>query len=98
MAHELQRCGLPYRVLERQVVGYSWLNHYERLHLHIPKQVSSLPDQPMPATYPQYPSALQFRHYLARYAEQQRLAHETGGEGGDAVGRGCWGGCPARRG
>jgi putative flavoprotein involved in K+ transport len=78
MAHELQRCGLPYRVLERQTVGYSWLNHYERLHLHIPKQVSNLPDQPMPTTYPQYPSALQFRHYLARYAEEQRLAIETG--------------------
>jgi len=78
MARELQRRGLPYRVLERQAVGNSWLHHYERLHLHIPKQVSSLPDQPMPATYPQYPSAIQFRHYLARYAEEQRLAIETG--------------------
>lgn len=80
MARELHRRDLPYRVLERQAVGNSWLHHYERLHLHIPKQVSSLPDQSMPTTYPQYPSALQFRHYLARYAEEQRLAIETGVE------------------
>lgn len=78
MARELQRRGVPYRVLEREVIGYSWLNHYERLHLHIPKQVSHLPDQPMPAAYPDYPSAIQFRHYLARYAAQQQLCVETG--------------------
>ncbi len=40
LAHELQRRGLAYRVLERGVVGESWRNHYDRLHLHTLKEVS----------------------------------------------------------
>ncbi len=78
VAQELQWRGLPYRVLERHAVGYSWLNHYERLQLHIPKQVSALPGRPMPAAYPRFPSGIQFRHYLARYAREGGLAVETG--------------------
>ena len=50
-------------------VGSSWRRHYERLHLHTPKVVSSLPYYDMPADYPRYPSRQQVVDYLQSYAE-----------------------------
>jgi len=78
LARELQRRGLAYRVLERGVVGESWRNHYDRLHLHTLKEVSGLPGLAMPDSYPSFPAGSQFHRYLARYAKEQGLNIETG--------------------
>lgn len=78
LAHELQRRGLAYRVLEREAVGAAWKHHYKRLHLHTLKGVSALPGLPMPASYPAFPSAAQLQRYLERYAEHFGLNISTG--------------------
>jgi len=78
LAHELQRRGLAYRVLERGVGGESWRNHHDRLHLHTLKEVSGLPGLAMPDSYPPFPAGIQFHRYLARYAEEQCLNIEIG--------------------
>ena len=72
-AYELQRRGLPYRVLERNGIGEAWRNHYDRLHLHTLKQLSGLPGMPMPRHYPRFPSAAQFQSYLEAYAQRHHL-------------------------
>jgi len=72
-AYELQRRGLPYRVVEQHTVGYAWQNHYDRLHLHTLKQVSGLPGLPMPKDYPRFPSASQVHAYLENYVRHFRL-------------------------
>ena len=71
MAGQLAHRGMPFTVLEASdYVGFSWRNHYDRLHLHTVKQYSALPHLPFPADYPVYPSRLQVVEYLERYAEQ----------------------------
>src|SRR4029078_7423770 len=54
-------------------VAASWGRHYERLHLHTHKRQSGLPDLPMPAHYPKYPSRDQLVAYLEDYAPHQRI-------------------------
>ena len=49
-------------------VGAVWRRHYDRLHLHTPRMISSLPGLPMPASYGRYPSRAQFVEYLENYA------------------------------
>jgi cation diffusion facilitator CzcD-associated flavoprotein CzcO len=79
-AYYLQQHGLDYCVLEKHSVGYSWQNHYDRLHLHTLKAVSGLPGLPMPANYPDFPSARQVQAYLQDYARHFRLNIEEGVE------------------
>lgn len=73
VAYELQRRGIPYRVLERSSIGEAWRNHYDRLHLHTLKQLSALPGMPMPSNHPRFASAAQFRTYLQAYAQRLQL-------------------------
>lgn len=77
-AYYVRQRGLPYRVLERRAIGYAWQNHYDRLHLHTLKQVSSLPGLPMPRSYPPFPSAAQVQEYLQIYARHFALRVECG--------------------
>jgi putative flavoprotein involved in K+ transport len=72
-AYYLQQRGLDYCVLEKDTVGATWLQHYDRLHLHTLKEVSALPGLPMPADYPRFPSAPQVQAYLQQYARHFRL-------------------------
>lgn len=83
-AYELQQRGIPYRVLEREAIGYAWLNHYDRLHLHTLKQVSALPGLPMPAHFERFPSAHSFQSYLEGYARHFKLNITCGVEVQDA--------------
>ncbi|WP_460975785.1 flavin-containing monooxygenase [Spirosoma knui] len=70
MAGQLAHRKLPFTVLEASdYIGFSWRNHYDRLHLHTVKQYSALPHLPYPAEYPTYVSRLQVVEYLERYAE-----------------------------
>lgn len=77
-ARALQRRGLPARLLEQGKVGETWRHQYDRLHLHTLKALSALPDLPMPADYPRFPSAAQFSAYLEGYAAHFGLDVATG--------------------
>lgn len=79
-AYHLQRRGLPYRILEKNDVGHTWRNQYDRLHLHTFKQVSGLPGLPMPEHYPPFPSADEHHQYLRDYAAHFNFNIETNTE------------------
>jgi cation diffusion facilitator CzcD-associated flavoprotein CzcO len=69
VAASLQRRGLAHLVIDRApAVGWSWRNHYRRLHLHTVKHRSGLPGLPFPDHYPPYPSRAQVVEYLEAYA------------------------------
>jgi cation diffusion facilitator CzcD-associated flavoprotein CzcO len=69
VARCLQEGGREGVVLEQQPqVATMWRDAYERLHLHTPRGRSGLPHQPMPASYPQYPTRQQVIDYLEDYA------------------------------
>ncbi|MDZ7706082.1 MAG: NAD(P)-binding domain-containing protein [Trueperaceae bacterium] len=91
LGYHLQQRSLPFRILEREVVGASWHHHYDHLDLHTVKAVSGLPGWPMPEDYPTFPDAAQFRRYLKHYAEHFELPIETGVEVTEATFQdGCW--------
>ena len=65
----LRKAGLDFVILEQaQQVASSWRRHYERLHLHTVKQLSSLPHLPFPAHYPRYVPRDLVVAYLQDYA------------------------------
>jgi cation diffusion facilitator CzcD-associated flavoprotein CzcO len=65
----LRKAGVNFIILERgEKVASSWHRHYERLHLHTLKQLSSLPYFPFPADYPRYVPRNLMIGYLDRYA------------------------------
>ena len=56
-------------VLEKSTqVGASWRNHYQRLHLHTVKALSTLPGLPFPDEAPRYVPRQGVVDYLDRYA------------------------------
>ena len=64
----LTQAGLSFTLLEREAsVGASWRKHYDRLHLHTARALSSLPHLPMPPDYPTYPSRDEVVAYLDNY-------------------------------
>lgn len=73
-AAELGRAGIRAVVLDKaQEVGSSWAHHYDRLHLHTTRRLSSLPGMPIPRSRGRWVARDDFRSYLARYAETQGL-------------------------
>ncbi len=65
----LTRSGIPHVVLEQaDRIAPSWHRHYERLHLHTPRQHSALPFRPFPRSFSTYPSRLQVIEYFDSYA------------------------------
>jgi cation diffusion facilitator CzcD-associated flavoprotein CzcO len=61
--------GLNVVVLEKtDSVGAVWRRHYDRLHLHTPRNHSGLPLMAMPKSYPTYPSRAQVVEYFESYA------------------------------
>lgn len=74
-AASLLEHGIAPEVIERgSVVGQSWHNHYERLHLHTVKEYSSLPRRSFPPHYPRYVARRQVADYLADYAAHFGIA------------------------
>lgn len=66
----LKHAGISARILEKaDVIGSSWRNHYDRLHLHTVKSRSGLPFRPMPASFGRYPSRTEMVAYLEDYAK-----------------------------
>ena len=69
VARSLQERGLRAIIIESEPeVGIRWRTAYDRLHLHTPRSTSGLPYEPMPASYPRYPSRQQVADYLSHYA------------------------------
>ncbi|XP_020212142.1 probable indole-3-pyruvate monooxygenase YUCCA10 [Cajanus cajan] len=65
----LTKQSIPYILLEREDCFASlWQKYtYDRLHLHLRKQVCQLPHLPFPTTYPHYVPRKHFIDYLGNY-------------------------------
>lgn len=71
----LKRAGLPFVLLEQSSsVGGAWRGHYDRLHLHTSKGLSSLPHLPFPPRVPRYPGRAEVVEYLEAYSKNFQLA------------------------
>jgi len=69
VAGRMRQAGLEFLVIEKSSrVADSWHRHYERLHLHTVKQLSSLPGLPFPDHYPRYVPRQELADYYAEYA------------------------------
>ena len=65
----LKQRDRPFILIEQSdQVAAAWRRHYDRLHLHTSRDLSSLPGLPMPRDYPRYPSRDQVISYLELYA------------------------------
>ncbi|GLT62762.1 hypothetical protein SLA2020_353720 [Shorea laevis] len=64
--------SIPYILLEREDRFASlWTKYsYDCLHIHLPKQISTLPHMPFPANFPTYVPKDQFVQYLESYISQ----------------------------
>ena len=73
-AAELQRVGYSVIAIDKaDSVGSSWSKHYDRLHLHTSRGMSSLPGRRMPRRYVRWVARDDFRSYLADYAAAEKL-------------------------
>lgn len=65
----LTKQSIPFILLERENCFASlWQNYtYDRLHLHLRKQICELPHFPFPSSYPHYVPKKQFIQYLGDY-------------------------------
>jgi putative flavoprotein involved in K+ transport len=80
-AAALGRAGIEALVVDRgERVGTSWRGHYDRLHLHTVRWLSSLPGLQIPAHEGRWVSRDGVIRYLERYAEHHRLTVRTGVE------------------
>ncbi|XP_061948996.1 indole-3-pyruvate monooxygenase YUCCA6-like [Populus nigra] len=67
----LKERGVPFLILEKErCIGSLWtLKTYNRLQLHLPKEICKLPHMPFPPEVPAYPTKQQFISYLEAYAQ-----------------------------
>jgi len=69
-AAELTKVGYAVIVIDKaDSVGSSWSHHYDRLHLHTARTMSSLPGRVIPKKYGRWVARDDFRAYLADYAK-----------------------------
>lgn len=69
VARVLQERRLSAQVIDAEdATAIRWRTAYDRLHLHTPRSRSGLPYQPMPSSYPKYPTRQQVVDYIADYA------------------------------
>ena len=74
MAAELARAGIKAVVIDKAgEVGSSWAHHYDRLHLHTTRLLSSLPGMTIPRSNGRWVARDDFRAYLRDYAVAQGL-------------------------
>ncbi|NGO08469.1 NAD(P)/FAD-dependent oxidoreductase [Streptomyces sp. HC44] len=80
-AYALRSQGVRAVVLEKsEHVGASWRRHYDRLHLHTTRRLSSLPGLVMPRSFGRWVSRDNVVRYLEKYAEHHELEVVTGVE------------------
>ncbi len=71
IAGRLRHLNIPFEIIEKsQQVGATWVEHYDRLHLHTVKELSHLPFLPFPEDYPRYVPRLQLITYFEQYAKK----------------------------
>jgi len=81
VAAALEARGLHGVVLERSHgVGTSWRSHYDRLHLHTPRELSGLPGFPIPKEMGRWVARDDVVRYLELYAAHHRLDVRLGTE------------------
>ncbi|MEH0419554.1 flavin-containing monooxygenase [Streptomyces sp. B21-083] len=81
VAYALRAQGVRAVVLERgDQVGSSWRRHYDRLHLHTTRRLSSLPGLAMPRSFGRWVARDDVVRYLEKYAEFHKLEVVTGVE------------------
>jgi cation diffusion facilitator CzcD-associated flavoprotein CzcO len=75
VAHALAKAGIPYEQLEADGdVGGNWLHGvYPTAHIISSRKTTEYADYPMPANYPDFPSAQQMVDYLRDYARHFEL-------------------------
>lgn len=74
MAACLQRDNHEYLVIEKSAqCAVPWRRHYDRLHLHTNKRISSLPFKKFDKAVPVYPSRQQVVDYLENYQETFKI-------------------------
>jgi cation diffusion facilitator CzcD-associated flavoprotein CzcO len=65
----LRKMAVDFIILEKgEQVGTAWRRHYQRLHLHTIKRLSSLPFRPFDRSYPRYIPRAELVRYLESYA------------------------------
>ncbi len=75
IAGRLKNAGVDSLILEQStMVGSSWANHYDRLHLHTIKEYSHLPHFPLQEKWPQYISKDQLIDHLKAYVKRFNLS------------------------
>ncbi|MBC9819954.1 NAD(P)/FAD-dependent oxidoreductase [Terrabacter sp. MAHUQ-38] len=80
-AAAMRRRGLRSVVLERaDSVGSSWRGHYDRLHLHTPRELSGLPGLPIPKEMGRWVARDDVVRYLELYAAHHDLDVRLGTE------------------
>jgi putative flavoprotein involved in K+ transport len=78
-AAALRQRGLRPLVVERaEQLGASWRTHYDRLHLHTTRRLSSLPGLPIPRAFGRWVGRDDVVRYLEGYAEYHDLDIATG--------------------
>ncbi|GAB2281894.1 Probable indole-3-pyruvate monooxygenase YUCCA5, variant 2 [Dionaea muscipula] len=67
----LREQGVPFVIIEKaDCIASLWQKRtYDRLKLHLPKELCQLPKLQFPQHYPQYPTKGQFIEYLESYAK-----------------------------
>ncbi|KAI4349602.1 hypothetical protein L6164_010168 [Bauhinia variegata] len=72
----LTTSSVPFIILEREDCFASlWQKYtYDRLHLHLRKQVCELPHMPFPPSYPHYVPRKQFIQYLGDYVSHFKIS------------------------
>jgi cation diffusion facilitator CzcD-associated flavoprotein CzcO len=77
MAGRFAKAEVDYLLLEQSdTVAPKWHQHYDRLHLHTVKELSSLPYLDFPAHYPQYISKFQLIEYFNSYIKKFNIKPE----------------------
>ncbi len=75
----VQACGLRALVVDRAPdVGHTWRGHYDRLHLHTPRELSHLPGLKIPKGDGRWISRDAVVRYLEAYAAHHRLQTRLG--------------------
>src|SRR5215218_9498593 len=71
VAASLQKRGIAYSLIEKEAqAAMPWRRHYERLHLHTPKELSQLPYKKFRSDIPHYPSRQQVVAYVDAYQNE----------------------------
>lgn len=73
-ASYFQKNNIPYVLLEQSnVVANQWRNHYDRLHLHTPRSISSLPFYKIPKSFGKYVPRKKVVEYFDTYIKKLNI-------------------------